>query len=389
MIPSRRQQFNENWSSQKYGRFLQLLADRSGGPALFRVSETPCFFPSELIDRMARYGSEMMHQLLSNPDYLSAADDAIPAEYRVPNEAPYPMFVQADFGIDAHGDPKLVEIQGFPTLYFYQPVMAQAYCDAYELDEDLALLPAGLTLNKYHALLRQAIVGTHDSENVVLTEIDPAGQKTRNDFILTERVLGVRTVDIRDLVEENNRLFYRRGSQLVPIHRIYNRAIVDEISRRDVQLPFRWTDDLQVEWAGHPNWFFRLSKFSLPYLQHPAVPHTRFLDQIEVVDDPERYVLKPLYSFAGAGVVVGPTHQQLAAIPDELRSGYILQERVDFAPVIKTPHGATKVEVRIMFLWLDEMRPVNTIVRTGRGAQMGVDHNKGAEWVGASAALID
>jgi hypothetical protein len=164
---------------------------------------------------------------------------------------------------------------------------------------------------------------------------------------------------------------------------------VDELVRRGVKTAFDFRDELDVEWAGHPNWFFRLSKFSLPYLDHPAVPRTQFLDRVEHVDNPERYVLKPLYSFAGTGVIVGPTADQIAAVPEKQRSGYILQERVDFRPVLETPFGANKIEVRIMYLWLDRLRPVNTIIRMGRGAQMGVDHNKGMEWVGGSAAFID
>ncbi|HEV2447204.1 MAG TPA: hypothetical protein VGS58_14830, partial [Candidatus Sulfopaludibacter sp.] len=236
-----------------------------------------------------------------------------------------------------------------------------------------------------NALLRRAIVGDCDPENVVLLEIDPWHQKTRHDFLFTERLWRVRTVDIAEVRKEGRRLFHNG----VPIHRIYNRAIVDELVRKQVPLNFDFRDDLDVQWAGHPNWFFRLSKFSLPYLHHPAVPRTEFLDHVSVVHRPERYVLKPLYSFAGSGVIVGPTKEQLAAVPAERRADYILQKRVDFRPTIDTPFGPTKMEVRIMYVWLDELRPVNTIIRMGRGAQMGVDHNKGFEWVGASAAFID
>jgi hypothetical protein len=203
---------------------------------------------------------------------------------------------------------------------------------------------------------------------------------------MTERKIGVRAVDIRGLIKRGNRLFYMRGGRETRVHRIYNRAIVDEMERRSVRLPFDFRDDLDVEWAGHPNWFFRLSKFSLPYLNHHvAVPGAQFLDRAGVVEHPERYVLKPLYSFAGAGVIVGPTAEQLAAVPVEQRSGYLLQERIDFLPVVETPAGADKVEVRIMYVGL---RPVNTIIRMGRGAQMGVDFNKGMDWVGASAGFI-
>ena len=386
MIPSHRRWFNRNWTPAGYARFLELLQRRTGEPTPFRHSETPLFLPAAMVEKMARYGREMVEQLLADPVYERESRAAVPERYRVPNEAPAPLFVQADFGLDRNLEPKLVEIQGFPTLYCYQPVMAECYREAYGIDDGLEMLPGGLETDAYHALLKGAIVGEHDPSQVVLLEIDPWRQKTRHDFVMTERVLGVRTVDITALRTEGRRVWYERDGQRVPVRRIYNRAIVDELERRQIELPFDFRDDLDVEWAGHPNWFFRLSKFSLPYLEHPAVPETQFLDRVGKVEHPERYVLKPLYSFAGAGVVVGPTAEQIAAVPAERRAQYILQERVDFRPVVETPYGPTKVEVRIMYLW---PRVVNTIIRMGRGSQMGVDHNKGYEWVGASAAFID
>ncbi len=333
---------------------------------------------------MARYGREMVEQLLADETYQRDSREAIPERYRVPNEAPVPLFVQADFGLDQDLEPKLVEIQGFPSLYAYQPVMASCYRDAYELDPALRTLPGDLTLERYHAMLREAIVGAHDPEHVVLLEIDPERQKTRCDFHVTERLYGVRAVDVRAIRKQGNRLFH--GD--TPVKRIYNRTIVDELERRGIGAPFDWRDDLDVEWAGHPNWFFRLSKFSLPYLRHRAVPRAQFLDRASEIEAPEKYVLKPLWSFAGLGVVVGPTREEIASVPAELRHDYLLQERVDFRPVIETPAGMAKIEVRIMYLWTDELHAVNTIVRMGRGAQMGVDHNKGLQWVGGSAGFL-
>ena len=389
MIPSHRQRFNREYSEAGYARFLALLEARCGEPVAFRHSETPCFLPGSLVATLARYGREMVEQLLANPRYQEDSRAAIPAEYRAPNEDPRPLFVQADFGLDAERKPQLVEIQGFPTLYAYQPLLAESYREAYGIDEGLGALPEGMDAAEYRRIVRAAIVGNHDPKKVVLLEIDPARQKTRHDFLLTEQEFGVRTVDIARVVKQGKRLFYRDAGMLVAIERIYNRAIVDELVRKEVPMAFDFRDELEVEWAGHPNWFFRLSKFSLPYLDHAAVPRTRFLSEAGDVGDPEHYVLKPLYSFAGAGVIVGPTKAQLAAVPAERRSQYILQERVDFRPLIETPFGATKLEIRIMYVWLDELRAVNTIIRMGRGAQMGVDHNKGFAWVGASAAFID
>jgi hypothetical protein len=388
LIPSLRHQFNQNWTPEGYQRFLALLEERSGVAPQFRHSETPCFLPADLIEKMSRFGREMVEQLLASEEYQRDSQSAIPEKYRTPNEAAEPLFVQADFGLDAGREPKLVEIQGFPSLYAYQPVMAECYREAYGLDAQLTALPGGLTPAAYEELLRCAIVGGHDPENVVLLEIDPERQKTRCDFAVTEKLFGVRAVDIRAVRKNGNRLFYGRDGREIAIERIYNRAIVDELERRKVELPFDFRDDLDVEWAGHPNWFFRLSKFSLPYIQHPAAPHSTFLDRVNQLDHPERYVLKPLYSFAGLGVIVGPTQEQIDAVPAAQRSQYLLQERVDFAPVIETPAGATKIEVRIMYIWTDEMHAVNTIVRMGRGAQMGVDHNKRMEWVGGSAGFI-
>jgi len=388
LIPSLRRQFNRDWTPAAYQRFLELLEERSGVAAQFRHSETPCFLPAALIAKMARYGREMVEQLLGSEIYQRDSRTAIPERYRVPGEAAVPLFVQADFGLDAQGEPKLVEIQGFPSLYAYQPVMASCYRDAYAMDGSLRALPEGLASEEYQALLGRAILGGHHPENVILMEIDPDHQKTRCDFLVTERLFGVRAVDIRALRKQGNRLWYERDGRATPVERIYNRAIVDELERRAIRLPFDFRDELEVEWAGHPNWFFRLSKFSLPYLRHPAAPAAQFLDRVDHVAHPERYVLKPLYSFAGLGVIVGPAAEQIAAIPLAVRSQYLLQERVDFMPVIETPAGAAKIEVRVMYIWLDEMRAVNTVVRMGRGAQMGVDHNKGFEWVGASAGFI-
>jgi len=219
--------------------------------------------------------------------------------------------------------------------------------------------------------------------------VDPFHQKTFPDFLLTRKMLGIPIVDIREVVKQGRKLHYRQDGRLVPIERIYNRTIVDELIRKNVTLPFDYRDPLDVEWAGHPNWYFRISKFSLPYLKHEAVPKTWFLSDVkELPADRENYVLKPLYSFAGAGITFGPPDEQVAAIPEAKRGDYILQERVTFARVIETPHGATQPEIRIMYVWLDELTPVMALIRMGRGKMMGVDHNRDLEWVGSSAALV-
>lgn len=391
MIPALRQQFNTNYTPEKFEAFQKRMAEACGMAVPFRLCETPCFFPQALLEQMSEYGKELIQQL-NSLEYRKASFQSIPPEFNVPREGPHPLFIQVDFGLvrDEAGvtHPKLVELQGFPSLYAYQAMLSQVYMEVFGLDHNLKYLLGGLDWESYKKLLRRAIVGDRDPENVILMEVDPLHQKTLPDFLLTERLFGIKTVSITDVKKVGRYLFYEKDGKRLPIHRIYNRAIVDELIRKNLKLPFQFHEDMEVDWAGHPNWYFRMSKFSLPYLKHVCVPKTEFLDRVEKVPkDLENYVVKPLFSFAGLGVIMNPRKEDLAAIAQNKRSEFILQERMNFTPVIETPFGPTKAEVRIMYIWVDELLPVMTIIRMGRGMMMGVDQNKNMEWVGSSAGL--
>ena len=400
MLQPYRDSFNDHFTSRRYDDLLYRLNHHTRTSIEFRVAETPCFFSREMIDNLAAIGSTLTHRLLDNPAYLQASSQTIPEPYRVPNENPQPNFMTVDFGLVRNPDgtlsPKLVELQAFPSIFGYQDILSRQYIEAYNLDHNLTWHLGGLNEHSYWELLRQVIVGDHDPENVVLAEIDPDQQKTRSDFRVYEDKLNITTVDIAKLRRQGNRLFYQNAGRQIPIHRIYNRAIVDELERKRIQLPFDHRDSLDVEWAGHPNWYFRISKFSLPYLNHPSVPKAVFLDDwfahrnIEgLPHQRDRLLLKPLYSFAGKGIQFAPTDADLNAIPIADRHLYLLQERVAFEPTIQTPHGPTQPEIRIMYLWPDGgvLQPAIALVRLGRGLMMGVDHNRDQEWVGSSAAL--
>jgi len=394
MVPALREEFNRNYTPEKYRQFLEGLDRATGTHIEFRVSETPCFVPQSLLDRMAQCGRELVSQLVDNPQYLRASDASVPAQYNVPNQSSRPMFVQVDFGLvrDASGElqPKLVELQAFPSLYGYQPLSAQHYIDSYNLPPNLGVFLSGHNRDSYWKLMRELIVAGHDPENVILMELDPEHQKTLPDFLVTQRELGIAVVDILSLKKRGRKLFYAKGGREIEVRRIYNRCIVDELERKGLTLPFDLREELDVEWAGHPNWYFRISKFSIPHLKHPSVPQAWFLDEIPgLPQDNENYLLKPLYSFAGIGIKFAPTQADLDAIPPDQRHNYILQERVYFEPVIQTPHGTTQMEIRMMYVWPEagELTCVLPLVRMGRGMMMGVDHNRNLEWVGGSSAL--
>jgi hypothetical protein len=394
MIPALREAFNRDFRPETYQQFLKNLEASAGAPIAFRVSETPCFFPKALLDKMAEYGRDLVLQLVDNPDYRRASDVTLPPQYNVANESPRPMFLQVDFGLvpNAAGElePKLVELQAFPSLYGYQPILAKQYVDSYEMPENLGIYLSGYRDATYQQLMRELIVGGHDPENVILLEIHPETQKTLCDFLLTQRDLGIAIADILKLKQRGQCLFYEKEGREIPVRRIYNRCIMDELARKGIVLPFDITQPLDVEWAGHPNWYYRISKFSIPYLKHDCVPRTWLLDQNSTVpQDNENYILKPLYSFAGLGIKFNPTQADVDAIPANQRQQYMLQERMRFEPVIETPHGMTQAEIRIMYVWPEggDITAVLPLLRMGRGIMMGVDHNRDLEWVGGSAAL--
>ena len=267
--------------------------------------------------------------------------------------------------------------------------MAHEYHNTYHLDKlhsHLQTLLGGLDQASYEALLERVILNGHDPREVVLLEIDPYEQKTLPDFLTTQKLLGIRIADIREIKKRGRKLYLHD----VEIKRIYNRVIADELIRKNIASPFRFTDDVDVEWAGHPNWFFLISKFSLPWLHHKFVPESWFLSNLpELPTNLDQYVLKPLYSFAGLGVNIGPSAADIAAIPAAQKSEFVLQRKMDFVPTIDTPNGPTKLEVRVMYIRdNNELRPITTLLRTGRGKMMGVDFNKNLDWVGASAGFF-
>lgn len=393
MIKSLRQSFNASWSERAYRDLMARLETRAGTAIGFPISETPCFFPRALMDELSATGLELVEQILSNPRARAAARAAVPDRFHGPNAEALPTFLQVDFGLvrGASGavEPKLVELQAFASLYGFQLAVAEAYRAAFSLDPSLSGYLGGLTAPAYHELVGEALLNGHDPKHVVLMEIEPRRQKTWPDFVVTEQLWGIRTVDTAGIERDGRRLFYQRDGVRTPIARIYNRVIPDELERKHVPLPFDYRDDLDVEWAGHPSWYFQISKFSIPWLTHRSVPETRFLHEIDRLPaDRDRYLLKPLFSFAGGGIIFAPSDAQLAAIPDAQRSHYILQERIQFEPVIETPEGPTQAEVRVMYIRAnDRFQAVLPLIRMGRGQMMGVDHNKGLRWVGASAGF--
>ena len=398
MHPLHRRQFNATFTPEKYQALLQTMNTEFGEPVSFRVSETPVFIPKVLKEKLLRAIDDITAVLI-RPDFRERSKSAIPPKLWVPNEAVHPKFLQLDFGIcrDAEGNftPQLIELQGFPSLYFYQHLLAQGYRKHFDLPEGYHHLFGGIDSESYLDLLRQVIIADSKPENVILLEVEPEKQNTRIDFWGTRKYLGLKVLCLSKIKREGRDLYYLDDNgRKVAIHRIYNRVIFDELEKRqDLTREWDMFEEVNAEWVGHPNWFFRVSKHTLPFLKSDFVPETHFLSDLKSTPaDLENWVLKPLYSFSGQGVKINLVPEDLETVDDP--SNYILQRKVEYIAGIETaiPNEPSKCEIRMMMLWEPEWekpRLVNNLIRMSKGEMVGVRYNMGKEWVGSSVGFFE
>lgn len=393
MIPEYRQAFNANFSAEKYQRFLEQA--NLGYPAVpFRLAESPFFIPAELKQKLI-FAGEQIIDFIKDPNFKALTQNAIPKNWWVPNENDHPHFLSLDFGIyeDENGEisPMLIEMQGFPSLYGFQNHLANHYKDAYALDKHLTPFFNELNEAEYFNLLRKVIVGNVSPKQVVLMDVDAFEQATTIDFLISAEKLGIKVLQLTDIKREGKSLYYYENNEKIKIKRIYNRLIFDEVAA-DLSVfeqGFDPREELDVEWITHPNWFYRVSKYTMPYLSGKYVPKTIFLNEIsEWPANLQDYVLKPLFSFAGSGVIIDITPRDIATINDP--ENWILQRKVDYEPVLKSPNGGVKVELRLMYLWPDGEDPKLCInlTRLSRGKMIGVRYNSTFDWVGGTVGLM-
>jgi hypothetical protein len=397
MVPELRRRYNEEFTAEKYSAYLQSLDDLHPGELAFRVAETPLFIPKDFIDK-ALAACESIIDIVIQPGYRESGARAIPPEVNVPNEDAQPHCIAFDFGICSNSsgelEPQLIEMQGFPSLFAYQVFQPEAHARHFFHPEGYAPYLNGFNRESYAALLRSVIVGNSQPENVILLEIFPEQQKTRVDFWCTEDLLGIKTVCLTKLEREGRNLYYSLDGKRTRIDRIYNRLIFDDLFQQPKEVQEKGAllqQDLDVKWIPHPNWFYRLSKFTLPFIDHPYVPQTRFLNEVkELPSDLENYVVKPLFSFAGQGVIIDVTPEQVRGIPDP--HNWILQKKVQYAPVIQTPGEPAKAEIRLFYFWEEgAARPVATtnLARLSKGKMVGVRYNQDKDWVGGTFCLFE
>lgn len=391
MISKYRKQFNQEFSHEKYAQLKEYLKQKCGLEPAFRISESPLFLTKDFEAKLIDASESIIDQIKAlSPNVLQKA---VPDHCRVPNDTEKPHFFTIDFGICKNEkgeiEPQLIELQAFPSLYAFQRVFEDAFCDVYPF---LSELRNTITPEDFKNQLYDLIVGNENPEHAVLLEIYPEKQKTAIDFILTEQLLGIKTVCLTKVKKNGKKLYYENNGKLIEIKRIYNRVIFDELDRiPNLKTEFDFREDVDVKWITHPNWFFKISKFLLPILQHQFVPKSYFLHEFPETEDLKNFVLKPLFSFAGSGVNLNPTKEITDAIED--KQNYILQRKVDYAPIFEDINGDySKAEIRLLYIWPENNEcPIlmENLARMTKAAMVNVDFNKkDAIWIGSSNAFF-
>jgi hypothetical protein len=396
MVPELRKKYNAEFSKGKYDAYVNDLAGVYPGQLDFRLAETPVFVPKTFTEKMLS-ACETIINVTATPEYRKQSEKAIPSHLKVPNEDVHPHCICFDFAVckneEGELEPQLIEMQGFPTLFAWQIILPEIHAQHFWTPEKYSSYLNNYDKSSYLQLVKKIIIGDEQPENVILLEVFPHQQKTRVDFYATEDFLGIQTVDLNDVIQEGRNLYYINMGKKILIKRIYNRVIFDDLFQqsKEVQEKGRiFQQELDVTWVPHPNWFYRLSKYTLPFIRHPYVPETHFLNEVVLPDDLENYVVKPLFSFAGQGVIIDVTSEEVDKIPD--KKNWIIQRKVNYAAAIETPDNPAKAEIRIFYFWEENSeRPfaANNLSRLSKGKMIGVRYNKDKEWVGGSFCLFE
>ena len=424
MIASIRQKFNAAFTEEAYQNYLDFLNTPFPGALDFSVAETPIFIDKAFTEKMLATG-DYVNQVILSDSFKSITEPSLKNVPLFPKETPFPACIVMDFALAINEQnelvPALIELQGFPSLFAYEILQDECIRKTYTIPNGYSPYLNGYTKEKYLAHLEDIVKGnsildntknsiadftkhsqidttkhsiTDSAKHTVLLEILPHQQKTRIDFYCTEKYFNIPIVCITEIFVEGNCLFYDRAGKKIKIDRIYNRIVLDELKHQTKEIQEKGAllhNNLEVEWVTHPHHFFRISKFLLPFLNHPYIPKTQFIDQLKSIPAAlDKYILKPLFSFAGQGVIIDISADDISNIKDP--SSWIIQEKVNYANCIETPTGPAKAELRLFYFWdkaSQKYIATLNLARLSKGKMIGVDYNKNKQWVGGSLAYFE
>ncbi len=385
--------FNNQFTEEKYKSYLNEFEIIGNHSLDFRIAETPIFIPKEFREKMLDT-CEYIIDFIKDTNFKSITDNSIPSKYKIPNEEDFPSVLVIDFAVCNNKqnvpEPQLIEMQGFPSLYGFQVINDEITRNYAQVPDNYKSYLNGYQKDSYISLLKEIIVAETNKENVILLDVFPNKQKTRIDFYCIEKLLGIKTVCVTEIKSNGTELFYLRDGEKIIIKKIFNRIVFEELEKYNLANIIDFNLEYDVEWINHPNWFNRISKYTMPFLDHPNIPVTYFLQDIKQPIKLNEFVLKPLFSFAGMGVIINPSQEDIDLIDDP--GNWILQKKVEYAPIVETLEDPAKAEIRLFYFWKKTWeRPIaiHNLARLSKGEMIGTRYNEGKKWVGGTIAYFE
>lgn len=385
--------FNNQFTEEKYKSYLNEFEIIGNHSLDFRIAETPIFIPKEFREKMLDT-CEYIIDFIKDTNFKSITDNSIPSKYKIPNEEDFPSVLVIDFAVCNNKqnvpEPQLIEMQGFPSLYGFQIINDEITRNYAQVPDNYKSYLNGYQKDSYISLLKEIIVAETNKENVILLDVFPNKQKTRIDFYCIEKLLGIKTVCVTEIKSNGTELFYLRDGEKIIIKKIFNRIVFEELEKYNLANIIDFNLEYDVEWINHPNWFNRISKYTMPFLDHPNIPVTYFLQDIKQPIKLNEFVLKPLFSFAGMGVIINPSQEDIDLIDDP--GNWILQKKVEYAPIVETLEDPAKAEIRLFYFWKKTWeRPIaiHNLARLSKGEMIGTRYNEGKKWVGGTIAYFE
>ena len=396
MIKAVRLAYNKAFSESNYEKMLAELSNQAPATMGFRISETPIFIDVAIKKALLKAGDEI-NAFITSSEFKEKSKNSFSSIITPPNEGPLPECIVMDFALCMNNDnkvvPKLIELQGFPSLFGFQVMYDIAFRNNFDIPDGFSPYLNNYTQESYLAHLRKIIKG-NQGKHTILLELFPEQQKTKIDFEITKQLIDIPVVCVTELVKEDCHLYYIRDHKKYLIERIYNRVVWDELEKQSSEVQAKaalLSTDVSLEWVTHPNHYYRISKYILPYLNSSFVPNTQFLGDAKTIpDNLNDYVLKPLFSYAGQGVLIDVTKSDIEQIKDP--QNWILQEKVEYTSLIETPSGPAKTEIRLFYFWDDLTKKyiaTLNLARLSKGKMIGVSYNTNATWVGGSIAYFE
>jgi len=293
--------------------FKSLFPELSGF-TLFKATSSEVFlFPKELKSELIEAATGITNQLFSSRVLTLAesniTDNSNILDFRSYKNLPEPYFMTIDLAYAPGGGTnfKLIEAQAFLSI---SHMFFEHYSKLLDLNRDVFL-----NFEAYQHFLRK-IQNNHS----ILLEDCPWEQKTAIDFHLLQKQASIEVLNFRGIL----------GSHALKEKLIYNRLIFADLTAQEfANAKISLSGLPNARWLHHPDWYYFVSKSSLPYITSPWAAQSFLVADKPLNFEPKSnaWVLKPLFDYGCSGVNLNPSRTDIENV--DAPKEWLLQQKIE------------------------------------------------------------